>query len=81
MFLGRVIGSLWATRKHPPVECGRFVIVQPVDGKRRPCGDPLVAIDTVGSGPGEIVFYITSYEAVLPWKDRHPGRSIWGERF
>ena len=78
MFLARVIGSVWATRKHPPVERGRFVLLQPVDGHRSPDGDPLVALDTVGSGPGEIVMYITSYEAVLPWKDRHPEIDLAG---
>ncbi len=28
--------------------------------------EPIVAVDTVGAGPGEIVFYITASEAVLP---------------
>jgi ethanolamine utilization protein EutN len=29
-------------------------------------GEPLVAVDTVGAGPGEIIFYITASEAVIP---------------
>ncbi len=78
MFLARVIGSVWATRKHPPLETGRFVLLQPVDEARRPDGEPLVALDTAGCGPGEIVFYITAYEAVLPWKERHPEIDVAG---
>lgn len=78
MYLARVIGSVWATRKHPPLESGRFVMLQPVDEHRRPDGAPLAALDTVGSGLGEIVFYITAYEAVLPWKQRHPDVDVAG---
>lgn len=29
-------------------------------------GDPLVAVDTVGAGAGETVFYISSREATIP---------------
>ncbi len=29
-------------------------------------GDPIIAFDTVGAGPGEIIFYITASEAVIP---------------
>ena len=78
MFMGRVIGSVWATRKHPPLESGRFVLVQPVDESLKADGAPLAALDTIGSGPGEIVLYITSYEAVLPWKDQHPHLDVVG---
>ncbi len=78
MYLARVIGSVWATRKHAPLQTGRFVLLQPVDEERNPDGVALCALDTVGSGPGEIVLYITAYEAVLPWKDRHPGLDVAG---
>ena len=73
MYLARVIGSLWATRKHAQLGSGRFVLLQPIDEAHEPEGDPLCALDTVGSGPGEIVIYITAYEAALPWLDRNPG--------
>ena len=78
MYLARVIGSLWATQKHAPLESGRLVLLQPIDEAREPEGEPLCALDTVGSGPGEIVIYITAYEAVLPWKDRNPGVDLAG---
>lgn len=72
MQLARVIGSVWATRKHAALESARFVLLQPVDERRESDGDPLAALDTLGSGPGDIVLYVTAYEAVLPWLDRHP---------
>ncbi|MDP3831428.1 MAG: EutN/CcmL family microcompartment protein, partial [Ignavibacteriaceae bacterium] len=40
--------------------------IQPLDAEQNYSGEPLIAIDTVGSGPGEIVFYITASEAVIP---------------
>ena len=78
MLLARVIGSVWATRKHPPLEGGRFVLLQPIDEHRRPDGDPIAALDPLGSGAGEIVLSVTAYEAVLPWKERHPALEVAG---
>ncbi len=78
MYLARVVGSVWATRKHEPLESGRFVLLQPVDENRKKDGDAIVALDTIGSGPGEVVLYITAYEAVLPWKDRNPHLDLAG---
>lgn len=78
MFLARVTGTVWATRKHAPLESGRFLLLQPLDERRRPDGEPFVALDTAGAGPGEVVIYITAYEAMLPWKERHPEIDVAG---
>ncbi|HUN66404.1 MAG TPA: EutN/CcmL family microcompartment protein [Bacteroidota bacterium] len=66
MFFGRVIGTIWATRKDEAMRSYKLQIVQPIDGNRRPAGDPIVAVDTVGAGPGETVLYITAREATIP---------------
>lgn len=63
--LANVIGTIWATRKHPAFEGKRFLLLQPVEQDGRPAGQPLAAVDTVGAGPGERVFYITAREAVI----------------
>jgi ethanolamine utilization protein EutN len=42
------------------------MFVQPINAEMENCGEPLVAVDTVGSGPGEIIYYITASEAVIP---------------
>ena len=66
MNLGRVIGNIWATQKYPGIEDLPMLLVQPVTGDLEAVGQPIVAVDTVGAGrPGEVVFYITSYEAVI----------------
>ena len=78
MYLARVVGSVWATVKHPPTEGGRFLMIQPIDDHKKNAGDAIAALDTVGAGVGEVVMYITSYEAVLPWLDRHPHLDVVG---
>jgi ethanolamine utilization protein EutN len=66
MFLGRVIGTIWATRKDETLRNFKLQFVQPLTARRENAGTPLVAVDTVGAGPGETVFYITAREAVIP---------------
>lgn len=66
MYLGRVIGSIWATRKYESVTGYKMQFVQPLNGHLEKMGDPIIALDTVGAGPGEIIYYVTASEAVIP---------------
>jgi ethanolamine utilization protein EutN len=66
MQLGKVIGTIWATRKYESVKGYKMQLVQPINGDLEKLGDPIVSLDTVGAGPGEIVYYATSSEAVIP---------------
>ncbi len=66
MQLGRVIGNIWATRKYETVKGYKLQLVQPINSLREDIGDPIIAVDTIGAGAGETVFYITSSEAVIP---------------
>ena len=56
MQLGLIVGTVTATVKHPSMEGRKLMIVQPrmADG-RSPDGDPIIAVDTVGAGSGEVV--------------------------
>ncbi len=64
MFLGKVIGSTWATQKDPSMEGMSFLVVQPLNHKREPIGKPLVAIDPENqAGKGETIFYVESGDA------------------
>jgi ethanolamine utilization protein EutN len=74
--LARVTGTLWATRKYDTCEGATLQLVQPLDDDLRPLGRPLVAADTVGAGPGELVFYVTAYEAVIPFVTRRGGAGL-----
>ena len=57
MILGKVIGTLVATRKEPTVEGLKMLVVQPcdVDGAVKAGGAIIVAVDAVGAGHGEVV--------------------------
>jgi len=66
LYLGKVIGNIWATKKYPALEGFKLMFVQPLNAELENVGEPLVAVDTVGSGPGEIIYYITASEAVIP---------------
>jgi ethanolamine utilization protein EutN len=66
MFLARVIGTIWATRKDEHLHGFKLQFIQPLNAEQRSVGSPIVAVDTVGAGPGETVMYITAREAVIP---------------
>lgn len=66
MFFGKVIGTVWATRKDPNTVGFTLQFIQPLDAHREKVGDPIVAVDTVQAGPGDTVYYITAREATIP---------------
>jgi ethanolamine utilization protein EutN len=66
LFLGKVIGNIWATRKYSALNNFKLMFVQPINSEHMNTGDPIVAVDTVGAGPGETIIYITASEAVIP---------------
>lgn len=65
MFLGRVIGTVWATRKDESLEGLRFLIVKKVDTNLNLLSEFTVAVDSVGAGPGEIVMVASGSSARL----------------
>lgn len=66
MYFGKVIGNVWATKKYEALFSLKMMIVQPISAELENLGEPIIAVDTVGAGPGEIVVYITASEAVIP---------------
>ena len=71
MDIGKVIGTVVATRKDPSLEGTRLLVVQPMDEKHAPISEPLVAVDTLqDAGVGELVYMVTGGDAVgvLPGK-------------
>jgi ethanolamine utilization protein EutN len=67
MLLGRVIGNVVCTIKHPGLEGQKLLIVQPIDRKGRDKGRALVALDSVGAGAGETVYWCRGREASFPF--------------
>ena len=68
MNLGKIIGRVWATRKVESLEQQRMLFVQPMTFSGTNVGDPIVALDTVDSGVGDTIIYVSSTEATVPFK-------------
>ncbi len=63
MNLGKVVGTVVSTRKESSLEGLRFMLVKVVDETLKETGAQLVAVDAVGSGPGEIVMVASGSSA------------------
>ncbi|MCP4247248.1 MAG: EutN/CcmL family microcompartment protein [bacterium] len=63
MVLAKVVGTVVSTQKEASMDNLRFMLVQPVDLEGAPSGGQVVAVDAVGSGPGEYVLYASGSSA------------------
>ncbi len=70
MQLARVIGDVVATRKDANLESRTLLVLQPIAADGTPVGRTLVAVDAVGAGVGETVFFVRGREASFPF---YPG--------
>jgi ethanolamine utilization protein EutN len=68
MQLARVIGTVVSTVKNATLDGRKLLVVQILDGDLRGVGNPLVAIDSVGAGVGELVFWCRGKEASFPFE-------------
>ena len=72
MLLGKVVGTLVASRKEPAMEGFKFLVVRRCDVDGRETGGYVVGVDAVGAGVGEMVLYSTGSAArqTVATKDR-----------
>lgn len=54
MIIGKVVGSLFSTRKSEKLVGNKFMIVEPVEAMKA-ASEQIVAIDIIGAGVGELV--------------------------
>ena len=69
MQMARVIGDVVATRKDEALAGITLLVIQPIGADGANVGRTLVAVDSVGAGVGETVFFVRGKEASFPW---HP---------
>ena len=72
MQLARVIGDVVATIKDPELASHKLLILQPVGADREPVGRTLIALDSIGAGVGEHVFFVRGKEASFPFFPAQP---------
>ena len=63
MLLGRVTGTVVATRKEPLAEGWKLLVVRQLDAEDKETGGYVVAADAVGAGVGEVVLYASGSSA------------------
>ena len=67
MQLGKVIGNVVLNIKNPALDGVKLLIVQPLSSAREPVGRAIVAVDSIGAGAGEDVFFVRGKEASFPF--------------
>ena len=72
MQLARVLGEVVSTVKDPNLTGLKLLVVQPLAANGDPSGKSLVAIDSVGAGVGEHVFFVRGREAAFPFYPVEP---------
>jgi microcompartment protein CcmK/EutM len=69
--LARVIGEVVATIKDANL-AGTLLVLQPITASGENAGRTLVALDSVGAGVGEHVFFVRGREAAYPFYPAEP---------
>ena len=72
MQIARVIGDVVASMKDANLSAQKLLVLQPVTPDRQAAGRTLVALDAVGAGVGEHVFFVRGREAAFPFYPAEP---------
>ena len=67
MQLAKVIGDVVVTRKDDNLTGLTLLVLQPIGADGNATGRALVAVDSVGAGVGETVFFVRGKEASFPF--------------
>ncbi|RPI00682.1 MAG: hypothetical protein EHM72_08500 [Calditrichaeota bacterium] len=79
MIVGRIIGSVVSTIKHPCYNHQKILLVKPVSPQGAPQSGLMVAVDLVGAGSGDLVLVASegrAAEELLDFSCRMPVRSL-----
>jgi microcompartment protein CcmK/EutM len=72
MQLARVLGEVVATMKDAQLTGMKLLVLQPLNASGEAAGRTLVALDSVGAGVGEHVFFVRGREAAFPFYPAEP---------
>ena len=77
MQLAKVIGHARATVKHASLTGWRLLVAQPLGVDDRPDGDPVIAIDQLGSGVGDRVILLSDGSTIREMMDANDSPVRW----
>lgn len=72
MQVARVVGEVVSTMKDPGLSSLKLLVLQPLSTAGESAGRALVAVDSVGAGVGETVFFVRGREASFPFYPAEP---------
>ena len=72
MHLARVLGEVVSVMKDANLTGLKMLVLQPLAASGEPSGRTLVALDSVGAGVGENVFFVRGREAAFPFYPAEP---------
>jgi ethanolamine utilization protein EutN len=72
MQVARVMGEVVSTIKDVNLTGLKLLVLQPLAASGEPSGKTLVALDSVGAGVGEKVFFVRGREAAFPFYPSEP---------
>ena len=72
MQLARVLGEIVSTMKDASLVGSKLLILQPIAVDGSDAGRTLVALDSVGAGVGEHIFFVRGREAAFPFHPAEP---------
>jgi len=58
MKIGKVVGTAVSTEKEPRLDDSKLLLVKDADASGKESGDPYIAQDVIGAGPGEVVMVV-----------------------
>ena len=67
MILARVIGNVVSSAKDPALNGMKLMVVQPIGRDGHAKGRAVVALDSVGAGVGELIYFCRGKEASFPF--------------
>jgi ethanolamine utilization protein EutN len=70
--IAKVIGEVVSTMKDANLAGLTLLVLQPLSSSGEPSGRTLVALDSVGAGVGENVFFVRGREAAFPFYPAEP---------
>ena len=72
VLLGRIIGNVVCTMKDASLAGQKLLVVQPLDRNGRDKGRPIIALDSIGAGAGETIYWCRGKEASFPFLPAEP---------
>lgn len=67
MQLAQVIGTVVASIKNDALEGRKLLVIQPLNARLLPQNKPVVAVDAIGAGSGDLVVWCRGKEASFPF--------------